>query len=75
MDIIQIIQQKVRQLEPNQQQEVLDFADFLVRKYSSLTPENSTQSNHSAAGCLAHFNVHITDRDIVEIRREMVSEP
>jgi hypothetical protein len=71
MDIIQIIQQKVSQLAPNQQQEVLDFADFLAHKHQPVTAEHSVQSRRSAAGYLAHLNVHITREDITEIRREM----
>jgi len=71
MDIIQVIQQKVSQLKPNQQQEVLDFTEFLVQKYSSVLPKNLKQSSHSAAGCLSHLNVHITQKEIAEIRREM----
>ncbi len=71
MDIIQIIQQKVSQLEPNQQQEVLDFAEFLANKRQPITQQQPTHSRRSAAGCLAHLNVHITKEDITEIRREM----
>lgn len=70
MDIVQIIQQKVRQLEPNQQQEVLDFAEFLSSKRQSTT-QQPVPSRRSAAGCLAHLNVHITKEDITEIRHEM----
>lgn len=66
MDIMQIIQQKMSQLPPHQQQEVLDFAEFLARK--NLSQKSSSQS---AVGYLAHLNVHITQEDIAEIRREM----
>ena len=71
MDIIQIIQQKVSQLEPNQQQEILDFAEFLAHKHQPVTAKHVIKSRRSAAGCLAHLNVHITKEDITEIRREM----
>lgn len=71
MDIIQIIQQKVSQLEPNQQQEILDFAEFLASKRQPITQQQPIHSRRSAAGCLAHLGVHITQGDITEIRREM----
>lgn len=70
MDIIQVIQQKVSQLELNQQQEVLDFTEFLASKHQATTGQ-SVHPRRSAAGCLAHLNVHITKEDITEIRREM----
>ena len=59
--------EKLRDLPPERQQEVLDFVEFLVER---ATPE---LRRRSAEGLWADLDVDITDEDIAEARREMWS--
>lgn len=58
--------EKLHQLPPDQQREVLDFIEFLQKK-------NSTQvtSRRSVKGLWADLGSHITEKDIAEARAEM----
>src|SRR5438128_6879787 len=57
--------QRLRALPPDKQQQVLDFADFLAHKQASKRPRRSVK------GLWADLNVHITEEDVAEARREM----
>ena len=59
------ILEKLRALPPEKQQEVLDFVEFLERKAAVKQPRRSL------IGALSDLNVHITEEDIAEARREM----
>jgi hypothetical protein len=57
--------EKLRVLPLEKQREVLDFVEFLERK---TVPKPSPRS---VMGALAHLNIHVTEEDIAEARREM----
>jgi hypothetical protein len=61
----QFILEKLHFLPPDKQQELLDFAEFLVQK------NKPKQKRRSIEGLCADLNVHITEADIAEARREM----
>lgn len=65
MDIEDKVLEKLRNLPPEKQQEVLDFVDFLKEKNGGAKPLRSL------LGLWADLNVHITEEDIAEARREM----
>jgi hypothetical protein len=65
MSIVEQIAETVRLLPPERQQEVLDFVEFLARRCVAGTPR------HSSEGLWADLDIHITDEDIDEVRREM----
>jgi hypothetical protein len=65
MSIEEQITEKVRALPPEQQKEVLDFVEFLTEKNGSKKPRRSL------LGLWADLNVHITEDDVAEARREM----
>ncbi|MGA9474050.1 MAG: DUF2281 domain-containing protein [Terriglobales bacterium] len=65
MTIEQQVLEKLRDLPPEKQKEVLDFVDFLKEK-------NSTKKERrSLLGLWADLNFHVTEEDIAEARREM----
>ncbi|MBD1820938.1 DUF2281 domain-containing protein [Cyanobacteria bacterium FACHB-DQ100] len=61
----QTLIETVRSLPPEQQQEVLDFAEFLRQKTTSKQPRRSLK------GLWADFDVQISEEDITEARQEM----
>lgn len=65
MTIEQQVVEKLRDLPPEKQKEVLDFVDFLKEKNSPKKPRRSL------LGLWADLNIHITEEDIAEARREM----
>ena len=65
MTIEQQVLEKLRDLPPEKQKEVLDFVDFLKEKNSTKKPRRSL------LGLWADLNIHITEEDIAEARREM----
>jgi hypothetical protein len=65
MTIEQQVIEKLRDLPPEKQKEVLEFVDHLKEGSSIKTPR------HSLLGLWADLNFHVTDQDIVEARREM----
>jgi hypothetical protein len=67
MTIEQQVLEKLRNLPPEKQKEVLDFVDFLKEKGGLKKPRRSL------LGLWADLNVHITEEDIAEARREMWS--
>jgi Protein of unknown function (DUF2281) len=61
----QSILENLRQLPPEKQQEVLDFAEFLRQKTVPRQPRRSLK------GLCADLNLHITEETITEARQEM----
>ena len=64
MTIEQQVLEKLRDLPPDKQKEVLDFVDFLKEKNSPKKPRRSL------LGLWADLNTHITEEDIAQARRE-----
>ena len=67
MTIEQQVLDKLRDLPPEKQRKVLDFVDSLKVNNGSNNPRRSL------LGLWADLNIHITDDDIAEARREMWS--
>lgn len=65
VNIEQSVLDNLRQLPPEKQQEVLNFAEFLRQK---VTPK---QPRRSLKGLWADQDIHITEEDIAEARREV----
>jgi len=65
MTIEQQVLEKLRELPPDKQKEVLDFVDSLRDK------NGSPMKLRSLEGLLEDFNIDITEEDIAEARREM----
>ena len=67
MKIEQAVLERLKQLPPDKQLEVLDFAEFLRQK-NGHAPK---QPLRSLEGIWADLNVKITEEDIAQARREM----
>lgn len=65
MTIEEQVLEKLRELPPEKQKEVLDFVDFLKEKNGTNKPLRSLR------GLWADLNFHVTEEDIAEARREM----
>jgi hypothetical protein len=65
MTIEQQVLEKLRDLPPEKQKEVLDFVDSLKEKNGSGKPRRSLR------GLWKDFHINITEEDIAEARREM----
>jgi mRNA-degrading endonuclease RelE of RelBE toxin-antitoxin system len=63
--IEQQVLEKLRDLPPDKQKEVLDFVDFLKER------KETTGPRRSLLGLWKDLNIHITEEDIAEARREM----
>jgi Protein of unknown function (DUF2281) len=63
--IEQQVLEKLRDLPPEKQEEVLEFVDSLARKNGSKQPLRNLR------GLWKDLNITITDEDIREARREM----
>ncbi|APB34841.1 hypothetical protein GlitD10_2504 [Gloeomargarita lithophora Alchichica-D10] len=63
----QAILAHLRQLPPEKQQEVLDFAEFLHQKTTTRSPRRSLK------GLCADLNIEVTETDITAARQEMWS--
>ncbi len=66
MNIEQKIMEKLRMLPLEQQQEVLDFVEFLQQKKST-----QKRQYRSVRGSWVDLGVQISEQDITEVRREM----
>lgn len=64
MTVEEQVLEKLRELPPQKQEEVLAFVSLLREK-------GETKSRHSLRGLWANLNVKISERDISESRREM----
>ncbi len=60
MDLEQAVLDKLRELPPNHQQEVLDFAEFLHQKNILKRPLKSVK------GMWANLDMDITEEDIAQ---------
>ena len=67
MTIEQAVLERLKQLPPDRQREVLDFTDFLREKEGHLTK----QPRKSLEGIWADLGVKITEQDIADARQEM----
>jgi hypothetical protein len=65
MNIEEMVLEKLRELPPEQQREVLDFLDSLKEKNGPKMPRRSLR------GLWKDFSFHFTEEDIAEARREM----
>ena len=65
MTIEERVVEKLRDLPLEKQKEVLDFVDSLKEKSATKKPRRSL------LGLWADLNIHITEEDIAEARREM----
>jgi hypothetical protein len=65
MTIEEQVLQKLRDLPPEKQKEVLDFVDSLKEENGPKKPRRSL------LGLWADLNTHITEEDIAEARREI----
>ena len=66
MTIEQQVVEKLRDLPPEKQKEVLDFVDFLKEK--NVGPKKPLRS---LRGLWADLKINITEEDIAQARREM----
>lgn len=65
MTIEEKVLEKLRELPPEKQKEVLDFLDLLREKTTAEKPRRSL------LGLWADLNFHVSEEDIAEARREM----
>ncbi len=63
----QAVMDKLKTLSPEEQQQVLEFAESLHEQNGSRSPRRVLK------GALSHLNIHITEQEIREARREMWS--
>ena len=66
MSIEQSVLEKLRDLPPEKQQEVLDFAEFLGQKQTT-----AKLPRRNWIGLASDLSVDLTEEDIAEARREM----
>lgn len=71
MEIEHAVVAKLRTLPAEKQQEVLDFADFLVQKSTDKPGATTKKPRISSEGILAGLNIHLKEEDLAEVRREM----
>ncbi|OLE65053.1 MAG: hypothetical protein AUI36_08525 [Cyanobacteria bacterium 13_1_40CM_2_61_4] len=67
MSIESSVIEKVLALTPDQQREVIEFVESLKKR------PNPTPARRSLMGMFSHLNVHVSEEDIAEARREMWS--
>jgi hypothetical protein len=65
MSIERSVIQKILSLTPDQQREVMEFVETLQKEPPKPQPRRSLM------GLFSDLNVHITEEDIAEARREM----
>src|SRR5713226_5608974 len=65
MTIEEMVLERLRDLPPEKQKEVLDFVDFLKEK------NGPKKARRSLLGLWSDLDIHITEGDIAEARREM----
>ena len=63
--IEEMVLERLRDLPPEKQKEVLDFVDFLKEK------NGPKKARRSLLGLWSDLDIHITEGDIAEARREM----
>lgn len=65
MSLEELVMEKMRDLPPERQKEVLDFVEFLKLKSAPAAPRRNVR------GLWADLGIKLTDQDIAEARREM----
>lgn len=65
MSIEEAILEKLRELPPDKQREVLDFAEFLKSRILPKRPRRSMK------GLWADLGFSVSEKDIADVRREM----
>lgn len=65
MSIERTVIEKILSLTPDQQREVMDFVESLPQAPSDPHPRRSLM------GLFSDLNIHITEEDIAQARREM----
>jgi hypothetical protein len=65
MNLEQAVLEKLRELPPEKQQEVLNFATFLQQQVTPKRPLRSVK------GLWADLDIDITEEDIAQARKEM----
>jgi len=65
MNLEQAVLEKLRALPPDQQQEILDFAEFLQQK------NRPKKQLKSVKGMWANLDIEIAEEDIAQARKEM----
>ncbi|HQK91982.1 MAG TPA: DUF2281 domain-containing protein [Armatimonadota bacterium] len=65
MTLVEALLERLRTLPPEKQREVLDSAEFLAQQSTPRRPKRSLE------GLCADLDIHITEEDIAEARREM----
>jgi hypothetical protein len=65
MTIEEKVLEKLRELPPEKQKEVLEFMQSLEESNEPKAPLKSLE------GLWAEYDIHITEEDIAEMRREM----
>lgn len=65
MSIERSVIEKILSLTPDQQREVMDFVESLPKEPSDPHPRRSLM------GLFSDLNIHITEEDIAQARREM----
>lgn len=65
MNIEQQVLEKLRELPPEKQKEVLDFVEFVKEKSETRKPLRSL------LGLWSDLNFHVTEEDIAQARRDM----
>jgi len=66
VNVEQAVLEKLRILSPDKQQEVLDFAEFLQQKQTTIK-----RPRRDWIGSASDLSVELTEKDIAEARREM----
>jgi len=66
VNVEQAVFEKLRILSPDKQQEVLDFAEFLQQKQTTIK-----RPRRDWIGTAVDFSVDLTEEDIAQARREM----
>lgn len=65
MTIAEQVLERLRELPPEKQQQVLDFVGSLTEDQTLIKPRRSLR------GLWSDLHIHITEEDIAEARREM----
>jgi hypothetical protein len=66
VNVEQAVLEKLRILSPDKQQEVLDFAEFLQQKQTTIK-----RPRRDWIGSASDLSAELTEKDIAEARREM----
>jgi hypothetical protein len=65
MSVAESVIEKIQSLTPDQQREVMNLVDELAKS------NTNKHRRRSLMGAFSHLNIHITEDDIADARREM----